>query len=98
MYQIIFYVRSPYLTFDASDIEVIFKDSTKINEGGDVSFSGTNTPGVYGYTYYSYDKSLVEKMNTVKMDGFVMHIWSREMTPQNQVLIKKGAKLILNAK
>jgi hypothetical protein len=32
------------------------------------------------------------------MDGFIMHIWSRELTPQSQELVKKGAKLILNAK
>jgi hypothetical protein len=98
MYQISFYLKDSYLTFEASDLEVVFKDSVRINSNGDVSLSKTSTTGVYGYTYYSYDKSLVEKMSMVDMDGFIMHIWSRETSPQNQILIKKGAKLILNAK
>ena len=98
MYQIVFYLRDSYLTLSASDIEVVFSDGTKISERGDVSLSRTNTAGVYGYSYYSYDESLVEKMSTVNMDGFIMNIWSREMTPKNQELIKKGANLILGAK
>jgi hypothetical protein len=98
MYQIVFYLRDSYLTLSASDIEVVFGDGTRISESGDVSLSSTNTAGVYGYSFYSYDESLVEKMSKVNMDGFIMSIWSREMTPQNQVLIKKGANLILSAK
>lgn len=98
MYQIVFYLRDSYLTLSASDIEVVFSDGTRISESGDVSLSRTNTAGVYGYSYYCYDESLVEKMSTVNMDGFIMNIWSREMTPKNQELIKKGAKLILGAK
>jgi hypothetical protein len=98
MYQIVFYLRDSYLTLSASDIEVVFGDGTRISESGDVSLSRTNTAGVYGYSFYSYDESLVEKMSKVNMDGFIMSIWSREMTPQNQVLIKKGANLILSAK
>jgi hypothetical protein len=98
MYQISFYLRDSYLTFEASDIEIVFKDQSRINDNGSVSLSKTSTSGVYGYTYYSYDKSLIEKMSTTNMDGFIMHIWSRELTPQSQELVKKGAKLILNAK
>ena len=97
MYQICFYINDSYLTFDASGIEVIFKDSIRIEEDGDCSLLRTNNSGMYKYAYYSYNKELVEKMSQVNMDGFIMHIWSREMSIQNQQLIKKGAKLILNA-
>jgi hypothetical protein len=97
MYQTAFYIYDTYFTTSASDAILLFSDKTKLELSGNVDINYVS-PGYYRYTYYTYDKEVVEKIATSQLIGFKLHIFEKYLSQSNKPIVKNGANKILIAK
>jgi len=96
-YQTCFTLYDTYLTLNASDAILLFSDGTKMELEGKVDFDYSSS-GKYSYSFYSYDYEVMEKLYTTLLVGFKLHIFEKNILPQNRNLIKMAANKILLAK
>lgn len=96
-YQTAFYLYDTYLTASGTDAIILFSNDEKIELDGKVDVDYAKN-GYYRYTFYSYEKSLVEKLSVTSLVGFKLHIFDKQLNQQNRNLIMTAAKKILISK
>jgi hypothetical protein len=94
-YQIAFYTYDNYLTASGNSAILLFSDDSKIELEGDVDVDYANG-NLYRYSFYSYDKKIIEKISEDKLVAFRLHIFDRNVDKKNQNLILQGAKKVLS--
>ena len=96
-YQTAFYVYDTYLTSSGRDAVLLFSNGDKLELSGEVDVAYSNN-GYYRYTFYSFDKNIVEKISETKLVGFKLHIFKKDLNAQNITNINTAAKKILISK
>ena len=97
MYQTAFTTYDTYLTASGKGAILLFSDSTKMEFNGEVDVD-YSSKGYYRYTYYNYDKEVVEKLSMTKLIGFKLHIFEKDLSLKNRDLVIAAARKILVSK
>ncbi|MBU6158440.1 MAG: hypothetical protein KGP35_05345 [Bacteroidetes bacterium] len=96
-YQTVFYIYDTYLTGSGTNAILLFSDKSKIELEGevDVTYSHNN---LYRYSFYTYDKEIVEKLSTISLLGFKLHIFEKNLPQSSRNSIITAAKKILSSR
>jgi hypothetical protein len=96
-YQTSFFLYDTYLTASGTDAILLFSDNTTIELKGevDVDYSHNN---LYMYTFYTYEKDVVELLSNKTLKAFKLHIFDKNISTTSAGVIKVAAKKILVVK
>jgi hypothetical protein len=96
-YQTVFYLYDTYLTSSGTDAILLFSDKSKIELSGEVDVAYSHKD-LYRYSFYTYDKDIVEKLSKTSLIGFKLHIFEKNIPQPNRAIILAAAKKILISK
>lgn len=95
-YQTCFTLYDTYLTVSGTDAIILFTDGSKLILKGEVDAAATGSN--YRYTFYTYDKEVVEKLSKLDLEGFKLHIFEKNISKSDRIQIKNAANKILISK